>query len=452
MKKPILVLILFLGLAFGVFGQSSDPIDLVVLLDTSAGMSSYYRETSDYLIGPFLREFLRLGDTFHLISFAGSPRLEITRRIEDVGDVETIIARLLLMYPLYPQSNIDEALGFAERYTSSLPGDRSRKLIFLTDGSAPNTQNMANQAGERLRGQRTEFHYIQIPVAGGGPSSGRPGGQAAPSQIAAPQVAAPQAAAPSQQETARPPGQTVGQQAAPTQPPPQAAGRPAGPSGSASARELPVPLLVALGLLALLILGLIIFFASRRLHSTPNKAMAKAALPAEKREPQTQKSQASQARPPLEQRPPDRKPLPKDKPYDDTFYGDGGPLMLNLFVVDQNTAIGKRNVHNVKAGTTLSVGGGKSDFLIFLVPIPPSIASVHYDGRNCTFTPVKPQYFPDIGSQSVSNCLGKTIRVVSDKNYELHLRVERYEDPLQVLNRLLNSISAPGPSLPLKKK
>jgi hypothetical protein len=157
------------------------------------------------------------------------------------------------------------------------------------------------------------------------------------------------------------------------------------------------------------------------------------------------KTQKSQERPPLEYPPPQRKPLPKDKVYEPAIVNnDSGPLMLNLFVDDQNTAIGRRNIHLVKSGYTFSIGGGKSDFLIFLVPIPPRIADVQYDGRNCTFIPRIPKYFPDIGSQSVPNCIGKTIRVISDKNYELHIRIETYEDPLAALNKLLNSISIPG--------
>ena len=156
--------------------------------------------------------------------------------------------------------------------------------------------------------------------------------------------------------------------------------------------------------------------------------------------------QKSQERPPLEYPPPKLKQMPKDKIYTEPFLekADGGPLMLNLFVEDQNTAIGRRNIHSVKSGYTFSIGGGKSDFLIFLVPIPPHIADVNYDGRNCTFIPRNPKYFPDIGSQQVPNCIGKTIRVISDKNYELHIRIEKYEDPLIALNKMLNSILVPG--------
>jgi hypothetical protein len=121
-----------------------------------------------------------------------------------------------------------------------------------------------------------------------------------------------------------------------------------------------------------------------------------------------------------------------------------GPLLLNLFVEDQNTAIGKRNIHAVKSGYNFTVGGGRSDFLIFLVSVPPHIGEIRCEGQNCTFIPRKPRYFPDTGSQPVPDCIGKTIRIISDKNYEIRFRLERYEDPLKALNRLLHSVKVPG--------
>jgi hypothetical protein len=122
-----------------------------------------------------------------------------------------------------------------------------------------------------------------------------------------------------------------------------------------------------------------------------------------------------------------------------------GPLLLNLFVEDQNTAIGKRNIHSLKSGYSLSVGGGKSDdYYIFLVPVPPNIGEIRRDGSQCTFVPRKPKYFPDIGSNEVKDCINKTIRIISDKNYELRFRFEMYEDPLISLNRMLTSVHLPG--------
>jgi len=118
--------------------------------------------------------------------------------------------------------------------------------------------------------------------------------------------------------------------------------------------------------------------------------------------------------------------------------------MLSLWVRDQNRNIGKRNVHLVKSGTTLSLGGGRSDFLVFLVPLPHRIADIHFDGEYCSLVPRRPDYFPDIGSTIVDDCLGKDIRVLSDKGYELYLRIEKFEDPLLKLNAFLHSIDTAG--------
>jgi hypothetical protein len=178
--------------------------------------------------------------------------------------------------------------------------------------------------------------------------------------------------------------------------------RPTAPS-QADSSTFSFPLIIALAALALLILGLLIYFAAKNLFSSPKRAMVQAI--------QNQ---------------------------------DGISLMPILIVDDQNTAIGKRNIHSVKAGYAYTVGGGNSDFLIFLVPVPPRIADLLYDGVNCTFVPRLPKYFPDIGSEPVRNCIGKTIKVISDKNYQLRIRFEKYEDPLKALNKMLNSISVPG--------
>jgi hypothetical protein len=122
---------------------------------------------------------------------------------------------------------------------------------------------------------------------------------------------------------------------------------------------------------------------------------------------------------------------------------DEGPPLVSLFVEDQNTAIGSRNMHILKPGYSLTLGGGTSDFLIFLVPLPPNIAIIRFDGKECMFIPKKPQFFPDTGSQPTLDCIGKTIRVISGKDYEFHIRLEQYEDPLRVLKRFINSVHTP---------
>jgi hypothetical protein len=212
----------------------------------------------------------------------------------------------------------------------------------------------------------------------------------------------------------------------------------------------PAGLLILLALIGLVVLLLIIFFVIRELHRSPNRAMTRAASPAGKAAPgdapSTDHSRdlASYAAAQTRRTTPyaDRRPAAATRvsPLEDP----SAPMTLNLFVEDQNTHIGKRNIHSIKSGVSFTVGGGSSDFLIFLVPIQPAIGIIRRDGNSYTFIPKKPQYFPDIGSQQVSDCIGKTIRIISDKNYEIRFRFEWYEDPLAALNRLLNSLNLPG--------
>ena len=239
-------------------------------------------------------------------------------------------------------------------------------------------------------------------------------------------------------------------------------------------------MIVGIVILALLVLGLVIFFILRRLGSNPSLVMAEAsndknqdadqgtAQSAAKKPAQgtaqkpAQKAQQSAA-PPTAQFADHSKELAsyaaaatkkRSTPYSDrqkksdnakpAEINPSGPLLLNLFVEDQNTSIGKRNIHSLKSGYSLSIGGGKSDFLIFLVPMPANIGEIKRNGSECTFIAKKTKYFPDLESGELKNCINKTIRVLSDRNYEMRFRFEMYEDPLIALNRLLHSVKVPG--------
>jgi len=145
MKRAILTGFLIVSVFFGTFterayGQNTSPIDLILVLDTSTGMSSSYENVNNYLTGEFLTEFLRVGDTFHLITFAGSPRFDSARRINGIGDVETIIGRMLIQYPVETGNNAASALSYAEQYITTLP-NRSKKIVLVTQG-APATSGL----------------------------------------------------------------------------------------------------------------------------------------------------------------------------------------------------------------------------------------------------------------------------------------------------------------------
>ncbi|MDR1302436.1 MAG: hypothetical protein LBK43_08220 [Treponema sp.] len=466
-------------------------MDMVVLLDISSSMSGFYQEVSTYITGPLLKEFLVLGDTFHLISFSDKAQLEISRRIEGQGDLEVIIGRMLLLYPLETYSDISGSLAYTEGYISSIPGRRPKNLLLISDGDhnpppgSPDIdgsgfQKLITDMQSRLSRRGVRFEFLKVPE-GLNRRPAAPLVQSVPTSV--PQTSAPIV----------PPQTTVPQSPAPVSPvvsllPPASAlqmpililepdpfldpvpesaltvedfpldpatgeaeslplteepiptatdlvspdrGEPReaaaheeqdGPASTGVTRNLldgralfATPLVsevrpqlifinTGFGVLAALIILIIVFLVSRQLQNTPNRMLA----------------------------------------HGTESPGFEGPPILSLFVKDQSTTLGRRNLHILKAGYSLSLGGGKSDFLIFLVPVPPHIARVYFDGTHYLFIPRKPQFFPDIDSQILQDCIGKPIRIISEKNYELYIRIERREDPWYALHRLLTSITLPG--------
>jgi hypothetical protein len=129
------------------------------------------------------------------------------------------------------------------------------------------------------------------------------------------------------------------------------------------------------------------------------------------------------------------------KPSEPVSVRGNSKIMLELFVDQQNTNIGKRNIHVMKAGTRLGIGGNQSPFLIFLVKFPPHIAEIRYDGISCDLAILKPEYFPYENENLVHGCIGRKFTIVSSKDYEVTFDIRNYEDPVVSLNRILNSIN-----------
>ena len=117
-----------------------------------------------------------------------------------------------------------------------------------------------------------------------------------------------------------------------------------------------------------------------------------------------------------------------------------GRVMIELDVHYQNKAIGKRNVHMMKAGSRLGIGGGSSAFLVFLVKFPANIAEIRYDGVSCDLAILRPEYFPYETDVVVRDCIGRDFTIVSDKEYEVSFSLREYEDPVARLNKFLTSI------------
>ncbi|MDA8427223.1 MAG: hypothetical protein M0Z80_13935, partial [Treponema sp.] len=120
-----------------------------------------------------------------------------------------------------------------------------------------------------------------------------------------------------------------------------------------------------------------------------------------------------------------------------------GSISIELRVEGQNSHIGNRNVHDLHAGSSRTVGGGRSDFLVFLVTVPGRIAELHFDGEKLTLVPRRPEFFPD-GASPLEDCLGKEIRIQGKRGYPLLLRFLPFERPADKMNRLLHCIETPG--------
>ena len=63
----------------------------------------------------------------------------------------------------------------------------------------------------------------------------------------------------------------------------------------------------------------------------------------------------------------------------------------------QNHQIGFRNVHRIPEGAARNVGGGFSNYLIFLVRVPASIGEIRNVDGSYMFTPLRAEMFPGLG-------------------------------------------------------
>jgi len=540
--KRIIFILLILSGCFSLSAQEAK--DVVLMVDTSAGMFSYYNEVSSYLTGPFLAENLKIGDTLHIISFASKPRFEIARRLLGKGDIETVSGRIWLLYPLENNTgSTDASLSYAEQYVRSIPGGRTKKVFVISndEGVGRLTDTVAGRlkpngvdvifikASERMAatpmdtGSRTRDNTpprVQqtstVSIGGRTPIGTTPAGNTTTSTTV---VGTTATGTTTTGTTATGPitiGNTttgttvVGTTATATtatgtitigntgtdttaagntadsgaitdsnnlrqtgekneeeektneQTGSPGSGEPANGTELVQNRDesynsgiqpaavttpvtarsdttafpaLSLPLLLGL-LLLLLLLVIIIAIRKHGFSFRKGATFTDDGTTARNAEFLNNFASSRQAQSSLQG-------TPRHSQYKDPGRFLTDPPMLSLFVEEQNTAIGKRNIHALKKGNTYSIGGGTSDFLIFLVPVPPKVAELYFDGNNCTFTPLKPKYFPDLGSTQVNECIGKTIRLLSDKNYEVFFHFERYRDPLIALNQLLHSIQTP---------
>ena len=172
--KRILSFVLLLVLAAGVAAASD--VDLVVVMDTSESMFPFFEDLRDYLLQDLLKEKLHRGDTFHLLSFSGSPELEIALPIVDERSAERAFNRLALLQPLGRYTDLIAALRFVHQYVRQLPEGNPKTILMLTDGihdpppGSPNRLSNAEiaaavrAAGEAMRREGWTVQVLAVPA------------------------------------------------------------------------------------------------------------------------------------------------------------------------------------------------------------------------------------------------------------------------------------------------
>jgi hypothetical protein len=119
-------------------------------------------------------------------------------------------------------------------------------------------------------------------------------------------------------------------------------------------------------------------------------------------------------------------------------------IMVQMTIDRQNPNIGLRNVHSIKSGNRLTVGGGKaSAFTVFVVKVPRRLAEIYFDGENCVLVPIRKDYFPGLEG-AMDDCLGKDIAIETPEGFKMTMRLARWESATDKMNRLLHIIDMRG--------
>jgi hypothetical protein len=116
---------------------------------------------------------------------------------------------------------------------------------------------------------------------------------------------------------------------------------------------------------------------------------------------------------------------------------------IELVVLNQTREIGMRNIHPVQESHTYCVGGNGSRFLIFLYPFPRCIGELTKEGESYVFTVRKGEYFPTEDDR-IENCLDRRITAYTAKKQRVVFYFQRYESPLDRINRIMRLTSKPG--------
>ena len=157
--------VLILAMLSALFTVTAEEMDMVVLLDVSESMFPYFDDTVNFLLKDIVDEHLEYGDGFHLLSFAGAPEREINRVIKNSGDIEAVLARIMLLHPLGKHTDLLFALNYLYEYVKGLPLSTAKNILILTDGIHDPPPGSRYPAGTEAEREENRQEAIRISTA-----------------------------------------------------------------------------------------------------------------------------------------------------------------------------------------------------------------------------------------------------------------------------------------------
>ena len=151
--------------------------DVIVLMDTSGTVLPYYEVINQRVLQSIISKFVRIGDSFHLISFSAVPRYEMSQKINTEADLSRVVSRFMLLYQLGQSADFLSGINFAGHYMTQLPSQQQKILIIISDGifNPPASSPYRNYTGEQvktelakisasIRANGWKVYYVKLPL------------------------------------------------------------------------------------------------------------------------------------------------------------------------------------------------------------------------------------------------------------------------------------------------
>ncbi|MCL2704900.1 MAG: VWA domain-containing protein [Spirochaetaceae bacterium] len=492
-KYFLLIVLLLAGLFFIIPSQAeATPVDMVVLLDTSGSVFSIYNDLLNYVTKNIISDYLKFGDTFHLISFDSEPSLILSKKINNKNDIEYILKDLFLLYPFGKHTDLISALKYLRNYVSGITNNSNREIVILTDGihnppsGSPYQSVIEPATGVNLLQKeideltKTNWKISIVKLPGSSQSESSTGISSSQGSTAASSGSTNDASR-STTDTSRSTNdasrgatdssrgtadasrsgttdasrsgtgtssnisQSTGSQSDISSSTSASSEKQSqensmftyiddkkitstdfnnsseekvttiqtssGTSDNTKKNKNNILLLSILGIILLII---IIFVLITRYYSRASV-----------------KESYNVVRNDIDIKGVDQEGSKSD---------NSNRRSIIMKVTNQNDQIvgTSRNIHPFKIGAVKSVGGGNSSYLIFLYKLPGTIASLKFDGDKYIFTPLRPEFFPEIGDKEIENPLDKIIKIKTEKQHILTIKFGEYISPLEKINSIMH--------------